>query len=545
MAWNADPALKTNGVSSITKTQCDAQIVENLKALSRRLSTRATSVAATSVANNTGTTVDFASGTSEWGDVLSPPFDKLDLQARDPGLWYHGVTGYFEANGTGDRRISAERAVGGSDTSRRRTLASAARKTRLSMASVEEFSAPGDGVTVEAFQTSGGALDVTADMWGLWMGVNDASSGTTALAHTMLDENVGATAWWNNWRSNAFRLYRRPSCRLRKTSVQSLADGVFTAVTFGTAEYDTASMNSAHDIEAQYDGFYYATTCLALSAYNGTADRFIVQFTVNGSGHGTGSTSHEVTIGDSYCTHEDVVYLSAGDLLGVRAFKADGGGGPVSMVINTEQTHLGATLVSGDIASSLVPNRQFFLDGLPDLATDVPALPFGDIDGVNLPRGLANFYTRDVWAHLWNPPVLSVQASTEGNTLSSGGWTKLDLDIGRYDNWGLLASNKSGGGLRLPMDGVWLAVAAVQLAGNDGSGSDGDRGLRIKHGADNLSPVRRDSATASNHYWGQAVSGLVNGSAGDVVTIEALSSAADEVDVTSALLHLVWQSQKE
>ena len=549
MAWQDDPAFKTNGVSNISKSDCDNEIVENLKYLARRDSVRASSVGTTSVSSGTATRVDFASGSADWdvglGTYFSSSTDSLDFQSGNEGVWYHGATGYFEANSTGDRRISVERKAAGSatDTSRRRTITSAERKTRLSMASVDKFDVAGDGIEVEALQTSGSALDVSADFWGMWIGVTDNGSSTGALSHTVLDEDTNPTDWWNNWRSNAFRLYRRPACRLRKTSAQSISDATFTAATFGTSQYDTAGMGSTDDIEIQYDGYYYVSTCLGLDNYNGTNDRFLVQFTVNGSGFGTISTSHEVGAGDSYCTHEDIINLDAGDLVGVRVFKATTGG-TTALVVDT-QCHLSATLVSGDLASSLAPGRQFFYDGLPHLTDDIPTLPFQDIDGDFLPRGLANFFTRDVWAHLWNPPVMGVQASTGGNTLSSGGWTQIDLEVTRYDNWGVIGTNKSGGGLTLPMDGVYLVVGSAQLDGNDDSGTDGDRGLRIKHGSDNVAPVRRDSATVASHYWGQAVSSLINGTAGDVVSLEGLSSAADEVDVSSALLHVVWMAQKD
>ena len=536
MVWT-DPPIKTNGVDNVSKADCNTYIKANLEFLRAMPSAKIEGTTDTTVATGSATVIDYSSTTETWdSDSLhDTSIDHLDMADVNGGNWLAGATVYYDENTTGDRRLGVIGRVGTTDLSRIRTITNEDRKVRMSASTVATFTTANDGVQTQAFQTSGGNLDARGDMWGQFLGDESTASSTVALQHTALDEDVGVTNWWSNWRSNAFRLYRRPMAKITKTSAQSVSDNTATSVTFGSSSIDTAGMvNVGNDnIDATYDGYYYCTTCVGLQSYNGTSDYVTVQFRVNASTFGIDTASYEVNSGSSYVVHEDVIRLTAGDTLDVIITKGTTGGS-TSLVTGTE-VHLSATLMSGDISSTLVPEREFFTDGLPDLS----GFGFDDPDSTFLPRGLANLYTRDVFAHLWNPPVLSLQAETAGNALQGQGWTDIRLDVTRYDNWSILDSLKTQGGVKLPWDGVFLVVGTGDYLADDSSGATGDRGLRIKHGSKNVSPVRTASATSSGAGWARSTSGLINGTKDDVITLQGLSSAGDEVTVQSALLHVI------
>jgi len=539
------PPLIVDGVGNTTAAEMNTYIRDNLTFLRQRISVRMDThdrAPATATAQDMlGPEATFGALTPEW-ESESTLWDglvgTLDLSGTGKnGVWLIGGTVWYDENTTGDRRLEIDEVGGSTTLARWRTITNEAKRVRLSANTLTEASGT-DKFDLTALQTSGGTLGMEGQIWAYWMG--DTATSSDIVENTALTDSEGMVSWWNQWRKNVLRLHRRPSARvILNTNLTTLADSTWTKVPFDLETYDNAAMVSTDEtrITAKYGGYYHVTSGVNVDAFNGTSDRVTVQYRVNGSGFGLNPIVYEVSgSADTAVVHSDIVRLETNDYIELWVFKSATGGN--STVVAGNSTYMAATLLSGDVTAT---NRQFFKTGLPAV------IDYTAPDSVKMPRGLANISTRDLFCHLWNPPVISLQATTDGNSLTSGGWSDITLDVARYDNWGILdeLSLRSNGGLKLPFDGMWLCVAGVKIFGADDDNSDGDRGFRIRHNSKSLSPMRSASATGSSLEWGQSSVALINGSKDDVITVQGLSSAVDEVTVRSCLMHLVWLGDKE
>lgn len=539
MAFTTPPTV-TNDVNNITAAEMNQFVRDNIAAIRERPTVKVASPSQ-SVADSTAATVDFGGlgNVEEWDtDTIHSPVDEwFDLAATQSGLWYSGATARFSQGSIGDRRWQLDTANSGSTTTniaQWRARTSAERAVRMTAGTVFNMAGSDADIETQVFHTQTANLSVTGEMWSLFYG--DLTSQTGGLSNMALTESQGTSAWWNQYRSNVLRVWRRPAVRSRFGSNGTLANGVWTKLTFDTEVYDNASLMGADEskftVPSGLAGEWELHGCLVVDTFTGSGDRIILQFAVNGTRTGPSATGTNVAAGNGAVPIEAILTLNEGDEVELYAFQDSGA---AKSLPSGSISHLGGVLVSGRVTA---PNRQFFTEGLPDTNWDFTAP-----DSSFMPRGLVNLMARDYLAHLWNPPVLGVSSFDQSESVSAGGWQPAQLRDTYFDNWGLFDSDLGvDGGIRLPAPGVWKVWGYGALVA-DGVGGVGDRGLRVRHNSSAEAPIRLDAQTASGHDFSKTLTCLVNADAGDVVRLEALQTSGDELPFVGSLV-AAWMRDK-
>lgn len=550
------PPSVTNGVSSVSAADAETYIRDNLKYIAQK-ATFMIDTPGKSVASGSDENLDLnAVGTEQvWDtDSLHTPTNEYVSAGGESGVWYVGGTLRYGAGITGDRRLELSCTDSALDLTRWRTKTNPedgtvpSRDDRMSAGTAFHFNGTDTNFAPKALHTNGSNINVSGAAWGIWQAGTSSLTGVT-VENLDADDDTSFSTWWNQWRNNILRLYRRPYARVRRSSdYTTLADATWTVVPFNAEDEDNAGMVDSDEsvITIQHAGYYYCEAGVVVDGFTGSEDSLTLQFLVDGQAQTAYARSFDVNTGDGALCVEAILYLGVGDELSVRIYKATTGGN--STILAGHHTHMSALMVSGDVVA---PNREYFVNG-------APAPPsFSDPDSPVMPRGLGNLSTRDIFAHLWNPPVLGLQlTSTDDAQLAAGGWTDIRFSDWRYDGWNRFSVDAdgnevepSGGRIELPFDGVWLVVGMLDITPT-GVGDQGDRGVRIKHGGKNVAPIRTKAGENSSTPWTRTTSGLINARAGDTVGLQGLSSAVEEVDtdkwqgvevdVTAATLVAVW-----
>lgn len=537
MAWTDIPAV-VNGVDSPSASDFNTYVRDNLNYLAAGHSAFV-EISASSYPDSTagelmvGPSVG-GDNTAVW-DTSSILYElgtnaHMDLDQDSPGFWYVGGTLKYGADNSGDRRFELTRQSSLDVVRWRSKTTRDDRTARMSAGTATEFTSSNYTLDLTGFQTSGSTLTVEGDIWAAWLG-DSGNTSVASIAQTYADENTSPAAWWNNFRDNMIRLRNRPAARVyRSVNQNPISTATFTKLAFETELVDNASMVDSDEsrITAQFDGFYYLSAGVVMDAYTGSADQLIIQFRVNGSSVGSSVRSFDVNTGDASACIESIFYLEDGDYVETWIYHDSGGN---EVVEGGQQTFMAAVLVSGGPREAPLneSTRQVFYDGAPS----APA--FSSHTSAQMPRGLVNLCGRDLFLHMWNAPVIGVQMAASTESLSSGGWHQLGFDKYRYNNWlwSEVGNDDPGGSIELPMDGVYLAVASVDIPAGT-FGNKGDRGMRIKHKNNPLAPIRVRSGTGSTLSWVKTTSTLIRGRKGDPVTVEALSSATETVTEDSS-----------
>lgn len=533
--WRTRPAIRiyrSDTNNSAVATSTDATLEFNSTSLSGSQwheEWMSPDTAAATYLQNAGF---YPSGDSNPGSIYAG-----DVEA---GIWLCGASGAFEPNGTGTRRIRLRR-DGTVDVLHQEESFNAPTNRRVSFhqCTLIDLNSSEDQFKCQVWQDSGGSLDIAVNFqpprfWGLWLAQNASYSATYAAARP--DSNTGPATFWTNIRSNQYRIQRRPSASMYRSSSQSISAGVQTKVVFNAEEHDTdggqndTTLGHITVAESGWHLIDWGVKCVSLSGGTNTLGATVYR-------DSTAIDSQAKPIPDTatLATSGQIMsLLTAGQEISVEVSLA------VACTVGGDRgTYLRIHNLSSN--SGVSPGRQEF--GPIPPASEIPTI--ADLSspyiGLNTMR-LAS----DLTDRMWHRPVIRLQASEVGSVAvlsNDDGWVDIPVDNLLTDYTDLEGKGYTvtgGGGFRAPFAGTWLCNARLLFSGQDEDGSNvGDIGYRgarmVRNGGAGTGAVITKSAKIAGTGWLQQWCEPFVLNEGDTVSIQALTgSMAGDPGVTVA-----------
>lgn len=580
MVWTSIDTV--TGLTSRSGAQFNAQLRDNLDWL-KKLPSAKVNVDYASATASSEHRLDISGGTETWDTdtINGGTNDWFDLNDTvSDSIWYtgmfarwHKTTQKATTAQDGDRsaKIKAETAgasvkevthhrwacSGGDST---RTVDGDHRDQRIMLGTcydAETTNNEDHAGYINHTQSGSSNMQDKGSLWTIFQGLRSSQSGGVSANHSLTNANTVAT-WWNNGvRDNLNRLRQRPSARIRHSSGgMTVNNNTWTKLNFDTEVYDNAAMADVGTtagritIPTGLGGFYYVHGCAVFDQLNVDNATAYIAVNQNGSTQPTltpwlwsTGNGRVVTGADLAVTVEGIIYIAAGDYIELEAWHNSGS---AETVESGHLSHLGATLLSGDLNWN---EREFFVDGLPDLS--VVDFTASGADTLYIPRSTSNFLSRDVFAHLWQPPVLSViLEDDEDVSISPKGYQKVGMNRLTYDGQTVsgtwddrLDSYYGGGGFTIPHDGIYQIAAGYWMQ-DETDGDIGDRGIRITIDGAATGATRTSSAGTGGADWRMTICGLYDCRAGQKVELEALQTTEDEAMIDHAYMTAVWRRDR-
>lgn len=510
MPFTALPA-KSNGSSTLSKAEVQ-DLFDNVAWLSRVSAVRVYSIDLGETIDGTLSVLDWTPGAgwhAEWsvsdGATTSTFTDLtgglwINVGDVHEGIWIAGVMMAVESDGTGygsfvSRRLQMRRGDGSTFTEMADIaglIDPYAKRWSEHLCGLGSFNSSTDRVDVRGQQLPAPATaqDVLRDRrWALRFGSNDATWAVNYVPARPTSSGASGTqvvTWWNNMRSNQYRIERRPSAQRYKAADTAILANTSTQMPLGNSDWSVdpdmaPGVGSTSVIEIQQRGLYLVTAQNTFDLNTGTA-RGEVFATRDG-----GNTLAYANIPDPIPTvaHnttvacQGIAVMNAGSEVELYARASQ-----ACDVLAGRQTNVTATLLSSDDGVST--GRQMFAE----LPAEADWPDFADYSGSYLPLGVMKLVS-DLTDRLWHRPAFKASLSEDEIEIeANGGWTDIDcgvveIDFTDYeDTFGTAVF--SNGGLTLPHPGLWLCGAFLQYsprtAEGQNNGNEGHRGMRLALG---------------------------------------------------------------